>query len=221
DAWFEHVVVQGAELARNPATHASAVAMVGRNGSADRIIDPVETSIGKIKEEMDVELERVRQAQADASATALWVLILGIVMACLIAVGAGWTLTRGINGPVMLMIGYMRRLVGGDTAFEVPAVSRKDEFGEMGRSIIAFRDAAIEKVRLERETEEARAAAERERAANEAQKAREAEEDRVAITALAEGLSAMAEGDLTYRMTVEVAPKAAQLKADFNKAIAQ
>ncbi len=221
DAWFEHVVVQGADLARDPATHASAVAMVGRSGSADRMIEPVETSIEKIKEAMTGELERVRQVQATASSMARWVLIAGIVLACLIAMGAGWVLTRGINGPIMTTIGFMRRLIGGDTTFEVPGVARKDEFGEMGRSVVAFRDAAIEKTRLEKETEEHRSAAERERAMNEAEKARAAEEDRVAITALAEGLSAMAGGDLTYRMTVEVAPKAEQLKADFNSAIGQ
>ena len=221
DAWFEHVIVQGAELARNPATHASAVAMVGRSGSADRMIAPVEASFEKVKEAMNAELDRVRAAQASAAGAARWVLIAGIVLACLMAIGAGFVLTRGINGPIMSMIGYMRRLIGGDTAFEVPCVARKDEFGEMGRSVIAFRDAAIDKARLERETEEQRAAAERERALNEAEKARAAEEDRVAITALAEGLSAMAGGDLTYRMTVDVAPKAEQLKSDFNSAIGQ
>ena len=221
DAWFDHVVVQGAELARDPATHASAVAMVGRSGSADRMIAPAEAALEKINETMATELERVRQAQASASEAARWTLIGGIILACLISMFAGFTLTRGINGPIMNMIAYMRRLIGGDTAFDVPCVARKDEFGEMGRAVVAFRDAAIEKVRIEREAEEHRAAVERERAAAEAEKARAAEEDRVAITALAEGLSAMADGDLTYRMTVDVAPKAEQLKADFNAAIGQ
>ena len=53
DAWFEHVVVQGGELARDPATRASALAMVGRSGSADRMIEPVETSIEKINAALD------------------------------------------------------------------------------------------------------------------------------------------------------------------------
>jgi methyl-accepting chemotaxis protein len=62
---------------------------------------------------------------------------------------------------------------------------------------------------------------ENERLANEAEKARVAEEDRIALTALAGGLSAMSNGDLTHRFTAEVAPRAEQLKTDFNTAIAQ
>ncbi|KAK0350687.1 hypothetical protein LTR94_028022, partial [Friedmanniomyces endolithicus] len=62
---------------------------------------------------------------------------------------------------------------------------------------------------------------EQERAAREAEKAAEAEADRVTIEALGRGLAAMADGDLTYRIETEFAPKAAQLKTDFNAAIAQ
>ena len=48
--------------------------------------------------------------------------------------------------------------------------------------------------------------------------AKEAEEDRVAVGALDEGLSALASGDLTYRITKDFAPKAASLKTNFNSA---
>src|SRR5690606_25513782 len=93
--------------------------------------------------------------------------------------------------------------------------------GAMGGAVVAFRDAAIEKLRLEAEAAAQREAAEAERARNEAEKARAAEEDHIAITALGEGLAAMAAGNLTHRFTTEVAPKAARLKDDFNRAIEQ
>jgi methyl-accepting chemotaxis protein len=195
--------------------------MVGRSGSADGYMGAIEEPLEAIKADTMVRLEATRAAQESSASAALIALFIGLGAALLIALGAGWTLTRAINGPVAAMIGFMRRLIGGDTGFDVAAVSRKDEFGEMGRAVVAFRDAAIEKTRLENEAVAQRAAADAERARNEAEKAREAEEDRVAITALGEGLAAMANGNLTHRFTAEVAPKALRLKEDFNSAIAQ
>ncbi|WP_374516746.1 methyl-accepting chemotaxis protein, partial [Brevundimonas sp.] len=221
EAWFEHVVVQGAELARDPATHPSAVAMVGRSGSADRMIEPVEASIEKINEALNLERDRVRAAQAAAANTARWTLIAGIGLAALLAAAVGWLLTRGIAGPIGRLVGHMNRLRAGDTSIEVAEAQRKDEFGSMGVAVLAFRDAAIEKARVEAEAVAAREANERDRAAAEAEKARVAEEDRITVEALARGLSAMAEGDLTHRMHAAVPARAEQLKADFNSAIGQ
>lgn len=51
------------------------------------------------------------------------------------------------------------------------------------------------------------------------QNLREGTEDRIAIAALAAGLAALAKGDLAHRITVEVSPKSAGLKADFNSAL--
>jgi methyl-accepting chemotaxis protein len=221
DAWFADIVTPGVALAANPATKPQAIAMVSRDGIADGYTDKVEAGIEELNAANQAILTQAREAQAKTSSSASLALLVGLVSALLISCIAAWTLTRGIVGPVMAMIADMRRLISGDTNFEVPFVVRKDEFGEMGRAVVAFRDAAIEKVRLEADGVAMRAQAEKERAANEAQKAREAEEDAIAIGALAEGLSAIAAGDLTHRFTVDVAPKVQQLKTDFNRAVVQ
>jgi len=221
DEWFDKVVKEGGALAANPATRAQAVAMVGRQGSADAYIGAVEDSLNAIKDIQMKALEDAR-AQQDATASAAGIaLYVGLAAALMMAIAAGWLVSRAITAPVFRMIGHMKRLMAGDTSIEVPCAARKDEFGQMGGAIIAFRDAAIEKVRIETEAAQHRREAEAERARVEADKARIAEEDRVAMTALGQGLTAMAEGDLTHRMTVTVAPRAEQLKADFNSAIAQ
>jgi methyl-accepting chemotaxis protein len=111
--------------------------------------------------------------------------------------------------------------MAGDTSIQIVGADRKDEFGKMGQAIVAFRDAAVEKIRIEAEAASTRSMSETERLANEAEKARIAEEDHVALTALADGLAAMSNGDLTHRFTAEVAPRAEKLKTDFNTAIAQ
>ena len=140
----------------------------------------------------------------------------------LLAVGAtGWFIGRSVSAPVVALERRMRGLADGDKTSEIPGVKRGDEIGKMASALAIFRDAAIEKDRLEAETLSQRSMSEQERAAREAEKAAEAEADRVTIAALGQGLSAMADGDLTYRIEAEFAPKAAQLKTDFNAAIAQ
>ncbi|KQY85040.1 chemotaxis protein [Brevundimonas sp. Root1423] len=220
-AWRKNVVEAGAALAANPATRAEAVAMIGRQGSADAYIGAVEESLDALKALKMERLDVLREAQASTATTALIALFAGLGAALLISLGAGWVLTRGIGGPVANMIAHMRKLVGGDTDFEVPAVARKDEFGEMGRSVVAFRDAAIEKVRLEAEAVAQREAAETERARNQAAADAAAREQALVVEALAEGLDHLTRGDLTYSLTQSFPSDYAKLQVDFNAAIGQ
>ncbi|MED5537390.1 MAG: methyl-accepting chemotaxis protein [Pseudomonadota bacterium] len=158
-----------------------------------------------------------------AAAVGKAALALGIMaFLVLLAVGAaGWLIGRSVSGPVVALERRMRGLADGDTASEIPGIRRGDEIGKMASALAVFRDAAIEKARLAAEALSQRSMSEQERAAREAEKAAEAEADRVTIEALGRGLAAMADGDLTYRIEAEFAPKAAQLKSDFNAAIAQ
>ena len=221
DAWFENIVTKGSALARNPATRAEAIAMVGPDGPADGFIAPVEEAVEALRAKNEIALQAARDEQGAATETATFSLIIGLIAAALIAAVSGFVVTGLIAKPITAMTSAMRRLAGGDKTIEVPAVGRKDEVGHMADAVLAFKDAAIANDRMEAEAVAQRAAAEEERARVEAEKARSAEEDRVAITALGEGLNAMAQGDLTHRMMVQVAPKAEQLKANFNAAIAQ
>ena len=146
----------------------------------------------------------------------------GMALAVALAMGvAGWMLGRSVARPVVALADRMKRLADGDKATAIPGLARHDEIGRMAGALEVFRDAAIANDRLEAEAVAQRAAAEEERARVEAEKARVAEEDRVAVTALGQGLQAMANGDLTHRMTAQVATRSEQLKTDFNTAIAQ
>lgn len=78
------------------------------------------------------------------------------------------------------------------------------------------RDAAIEKVRLESETEKQRQLTEEERSRNAAAQARAAEEQAQAMRALAEGLNKLSSGDLTYRLSDGFTDAYAQIRDDFN-----
>ncbi|TFW12186.1 HAMP domain-containing protein [Brevundimonas intermedia] len=218
--WYKNVVEAGAAMVRE-GRGAEAVQMVGRTGVADTYVAPLEEAIDEIKASNDVALNAAREAQSAASRSAMIAVVVGLIAALLIALAAGFVATRAITRPIFSMIGYMQKLMAGDTAIQIVGADRKDEFGKMGQAIVAFRDAAVDKVRVEQEAASHRSMSEQERVANEAEKARVAAEDQVALDALADGLSAMANGDLTHRFTVEVAPRSESLKADFNAAIAQ
>jgi methyl-accepting chemotaxis protein len=214
ETWFNTVVTPGAALIADPATRQQALDLVGRGGRSDELIGKIEDSIAAIETINAARLEAVRDAQESASTATLIALIVGLGAALLIALGAGWLLTKGVAGPVNNMIGYMRRLIGGDTSFNVPCVTRKDEFGEMGRAVVSFRDAAVEKLRLETE-----AAAQREEARQIAEAT--AREQALVVGALGEGLDHLMRGDLTYSLTQDFPGEYQKLKNDFNAAIAQ
>ena len=218
--WYKNVVEAGSAMVRDGRA-SQAVQMVGRNGTADNYVAPVEDTIDQIKSANELARKASTEAQAAASRTALIATIVGLISALVIAVIAGFVATRSIVRPIFTMIGYMQKLMAGDTDIKVASAERKDEFGKMGQAIVAFRDAAIEKVRVEQEAIANRSMSEQERAEREAEKAREAAEDAQAIGALGQGLSAMSNGDLTYRIEIDFNPKTAQLKADFNAAISQ
>nr|WP_303705632.1 methyl-accepting chemotaxis protein [Brevundimonas naejangsanensis] len=221
DEWNKQVVQRGRVMVADQAGWMQAIAMVGRDGQADKFIDPAESALDGLIEKKVQESRLYGEKQVAAAKTARMVLIGGLLLALALAGGMAVMLTNVLAKPLTAMTTAMRRLASGDTSVPVPAAGRKDEVGQMAAAVQTFKDAAIAKDALEAETAAQRRAVEEERARVEAEKARAAEEDRVAITALAEGLNAMAAGDLTYRIDVPFAPKAEQLKADFNAAISQ
>lgn len=79
-----------------------------------------------------------------------------------------------------------------------------DEIGRIAKALTVFRDGLVEKEELARQSEA-------ERAAHQARQTS-------AVDAIGTGLSALAQGDLSYRIEAELAEGYAQLKTDFNSA---
>jgi methyl-accepting chemotaxis protein len=115
----------------------------------------------------------------------------------------------------------MRRLSAGDNAVEVAAAKDQDELGEMGRALVVFRDAAVEKLRLEAQSAEDRRLADEERRRNEAARAEAAVQVRKVVEGLGRGLERLARGDLTYRVREDWAGEYRKIQDDFNGAIDQ
>jgi len=207
-------------LAGRPETHSDALALAA-SALPNQFMDPVDVAFKEISDAQETRKAAALKAQDAAFRTTKIALGVGVLVALILSVASGLVLAQSIAKPIAAMTAAMRRLAGGDKSIQVPAMGRKDEVGQMAAAVLAFKDAAIANERLEAEAVAQRQAAAEERARVEAEKAKAAEEDRIAITALGQGLNAMASGDLTHRIEVTFAPNAEQLRADFNDAIAQ
>ncbi|MCI3179933.1 chemotaxis protein [Caulobacter sp. CCUG 60055] len=206
------------ELAGNPATHDQAIAKVV--DPADRAsMDVVRTAAAKVVKASNTWSEAEMVVADGKIATIRTTLLLGGAAAMLLAGLMGWILSRAIATPVQAMTRAMNKLAAGDNSVAIPAIGQKDELGQMAAAVQAFKDAAIEKQRIEADAADARRRADEERQAREREKALEAEQDAVAIGSLAEALDRLASGDLTHRITATFAPKAEKLKSDFNAAL--
>jgi methyl-accepting chemotaxis protein len=119
------------------------------------------------------------------------------------------------------MAATMRRLAGGDTLVEVPAVGRADEVGQMAAAVLTFKENSIERSRLEGEATGFRQ--ELDRKLREVEQAFEAVgvEQKKIVEAMGEELRRLAVGDLTARLTGPVSPEYRELQDDFNRAVMQ
>jgi methyl-accepting chemotaxis protein len=142
----------------------------------------------------------------------------GLLLGALMAIA----FTRSISRPIVEVTRTMHELANGDLSVEPRHAADRNEIGEMARAVTVFRDAAIEKARLEAESERQRALAEDMRANNErAQHEAIAHERAIVADSVGSGLSRLAAKDLSFRMSSDIPEAYRKLQADFNAAIGQ
>ncbi|MEW9612533.1 methyl-accepting chemotaxis protein [Shinella sp. S4-D37] len=132
-----------------------------------------------------------------------------------------YAVVRSVVKPVNLLTAVMSRLASGDDSVDVPATARRDEIGEMAKSVEVFKEAAIERQRLEGEAEANRTSFEQERIEQEAQKAGVAADTQFAVDGLATGLERLSQGDVTYRIETPFAVHLDGLRENFNNSVAK
>src|SRR5690606_31589908 len=69
-------------------------------------------------------------------------------LAALMGLGFSWLIGRSITRPLNGLAAAMKRLADGDLGAQIPATNVKDEIGAMARTVIVFRDNAVERERL-------------------------------------------------------------------------
>ncbi|MCZ8180267.1 MAG: methyl-accepting chemotaxis protein [Rhizobium sp.] len=115
---------------------------------------------------------------------------------------------------------YMNRLAEGDYDTPVPYADRKDEIGAMAGAVAVFREAGLEKIRIEDEARKQQAQLEEERSARLASQIAQAENLQRVISDLGAGLDRLSKFNIRYTLDVPFQPEFEQLRHDFNKSLA-
>ena len=179
--------------------------------------DKLSATLDKLaKDGGDVAELRVNQAN-EISANALWIQIglgfFAIVSMALLQYIHGGSIRNGIEAVRSSMV----RIMQGDLQSQVPATERGDEIGEMARAAESFRQAAIDKQKLESQTESERRQSETERREREALKLADAEALNAAVEDLGQGLNRLARGDVTVTLDRPFKAELERLRNDFNQ----
>ncbi|MGE0108961.1 MAG: bacteriohemerythrin [Bdellovibrionales bacterium] len=126
-----------------------------------------EETLNSQKEALKTLMEKTDGEIASAETFGLTTSIIALLFGFFFA----WVTSKGILTPINRMTDVMHRLSEGDKTVEVPCLENKDAVGVMAKTVLVFKQQAIEKERLEleqaeqkRRTEEERKAAMREMA---------------------------------------------------------
>ncbi|HVK81533.1 MAG TPA: methyl-accepting chemotaxis protein, partial [Verrucomicrobiae bacterium] len=177
----------------------------------------LEGAMEQVTEVISASAAETKQRAEGGSALAFWFMVSTLIFATgavgALALGA----RRYLVSPLLNLTTQMDRLAKGDNSVDPPEASRGDEIGAMGRALLTFRQAALDRIEADRRHEESRIAAAVAQKEAEARAQREAEE--LVVGSFGEGLSKLADGDLTYRLNRPLPQAYVQLQNDFNGAL--
>jgi methyl-accepting chemotaxis protein len=166
-------------------------------------------------------LAEIKEASEAGVASSISIALTASGIALAVGLFFAWFIGRGITRPVISLTSAMEALAAGNLETEVAGGERGDELGQMAKAVLVFRDAGLEKIRLEGQTAEQRREAEAERRRNAEAQAKAAQEQAGVVDALARGLKSLSAGDLAFRLTDGFSDTYKQIRDDFNTAVAQ
>lgn len=138
----------------------------------------------------------------------------------LVSLLAAILFSRSISKPIGQAIIRMKQLVSGNTDLDLAGVERKDEIGDIFKALSVFRDAALEKARIEEQSEQTRLQAEQERAAREADAIEHAANVMVVVDNLGAGLKRFSECNISMTIDDPFIESFEKIREDFNNSIA-
>ncbi len=207
-------------LASSPETRAQAVD-IEATGEGQPMIDGLNGSFDAARADIDHWSDTWTAAGKASMTFMLLIAALGGVVSTLLAGLMAWLISRAIARPVGAMTEAMQALAQGDHAVTVPALGRGDEIGAMAGALNVFKEAAIEKQRLEADALASGRLTEAERARTAAHLAEAAGQQAHVVDLLGSGLSRLSGGDLAHRIEESFPAEYERLRADFNGAMAK
>ncbi len=139
----------------------------------------------------------------------------------LLIFGVAFWLTRNIARPLSALAVQTSQIRTGALDLTIDGIGRHDEIGTLAVAIDRFRLDGLEKRDLETAATEARQLHETERAQQENLRTAMNTQLAAVVSAVAGGLSRLADGDLLHRITAPFAVEYEKLRADFNDAVAK
>ena len=178
------------------------------NAEIERIVKGAQTSAG----------DATQSTMAMMSSSSLWLMLIGAA-AVLAAAGIAFFIVRPKIVVRLRHLSKVTRSIAEGQLETTIGDRGADEIGDVAGAVRIFRDAAIEKLRLEREAQEQQTVAAEERTRNEQARDAAARQVEMVVGMLGRALSGMAQGDLQVRLDDQCAPEYEQVKEDFNAAL--
>ena len=181
--------------------------------------------VGPALKDLDAQLN----AQGDAAGAKLaadeaqmrTIILVTILLALACGLGSAFFVGRTTADPLGRLRDAMLALAAGDLEAAIPALGRADEIGQMAKAVAIFKQAGLDRERLEREALDQRATSESERQSNEVERSTRAREQERVVAIIARGHEQLSQGNLKHRIAEEFPPAYRKLKDDFNAAIGQ
>jgi len=167
-----------------------------------------------------IEAAATAEAEAAAAGGSVAKLLMGGLLLAGLLISAAIVLVarRQVVRPLLDVTNVLERLSKGDLTAEPARSTSQDEIGRMNGALQAFRQAVIDR-QAELEAADQREALEAERLRNEQAQAEQRRAQALVVTSIGTGLSHLAEGDLSFRITEPFPADYEALRQDFNNSV--
>lgn len=155
---------------------------------------------------------RARQSTIISMVLLISSIVIVLLLSCL-------AITVWITNPLNHLRSAMEKLSAGDFTVQVPEIDRRDEVGQMAKTVMVFKNNIIESNRIEEIAKNTKDKIESERVRNESIRSEADKVQKQVVEALAGGLERLAAGDLEFRITHNFQENYEKLRIDFNRAI--
>ena len=119
------------------------------------LTNDIQPIINNIRSAENADITSLKSTTASSIAFTFYLIIGGIAA---VMIGAFFAIRAWLITPVNALQGTMSKLANGDLQAKVVGIERRDEIGGMARAVQVFKEAGIEKQRLEGEAAAQRAA---------------------------------------------------------------
>ena len=146
--------IAAAEAAQAVTLDAAQERVVEAARSSRDEIDSLIEAVSAYGQATDAAVDRRAEEASDISTAASTTMVVVAVMGALLALGASMLLGRvQIVMPIKRAITNVRRLAEGEVEFEITGTERKDEVGDLSRSLLKFQQDARERLEMLEEQE--------------------------------------------------------------------